>query len=176
MNGRHIYALISLIALTGCTVFTPKAAEPDEGARARVRVVGGGGDLVVTPDKQPGEAHGAFVAHSFLYTGARQTLGMPDNEEHSRSADEYYVIGDQDVQVSFNYNAIVPGDKFTPGRSEKCGPIDGQFHAVAGADYQVSAKFDPKSHGCVINVSSIISKDGHTVDFQPVPVMPRKLG
>lgn len=176
MNGRYFYALLSLIALSGCTTFTPKAAEPDEGARARVRVIGGGGDLVVTPDKQPGEAHGGFMAHSFLYTGARQTLGMPDNDEHSRSADEYYVIGDQGVQVSFNYNVIVPGDKFTPGRREKCGPIDGQFHAVAGADYQVSASFDPKSHGCVINVSSIVSKGGRTVEFQPVPVVPRKLG
>jgi len=176
MKGRIFYAVVSLVALSACTVFTPKAAEPTEGARARVRVIGGGGDLIVTPDQQPGEKHGGFVAHSFLYPGARQKLGIPDRNESTRSADEYYVIGDQDVRVYFNYDAIIPGDKFTPGRREKCGPLDGQFHAVAGMDYEVSASFDPKGPGCVINVTSIVEKDGRAVAYLPVPVKPRKLG
>jgi hypothetical protein len=176
MNTRNIYAVISLIALSGCTLFTPKASEPTDGLRARVRVIGGGGDLVVSPARQPGEIHGSFVAHSFLYPGARQKLGMPDRDQRTGSADEYYVVGDQDVRVYFKYDVILPGDKFTPGRREKCGPIDGEFHAAAGMDYEVSASFDPQHGGCVINVTSIVSKDGCAVAFLPVPIQRRKLG
>ncbi|WP_036116530.1 MULTISPECIES: hypothetical protein [Rhodanobacteraceae] len=128
----------------------------------------------MTPKRQPGGRHGGFVAHGVLYPGSRQKLGMPDHEEPTSWADEYYVEADQDVQVWFTYDLRTPGSKYAPGTRQSCGPVDGQFHVDEGADYEVSARVDAGMRGCFVDVKRIVELNGK-VYFLPVRVGPRVL-
>jgi hypothetical protein len=169
MLRKSFIAAAVMASLSACTVFVPKASEPDEGPRARIRVVGAAGDLIVTPQKQPGGRHGGFVSHGILYPGTRHKLGMPDREEPRKWADEYYVIADQDVQVYYYFDIVTPGNKYEPGARQTCGGINVDFHVDEGADYEVSARNDARK--CVVEVTRIVSLDGKTL-FLPVPLKP----
>lgn len=171
MLRKSFIAAAVLVSLSACTVFVPKATEPDEGPRARIRVVGAAGDLIVTPQKQPGGRHGGFVGHGLLYPGTRHKLGMPDHEEPTKWADEYYVMAGQDVQVYYYFDMVTPGNKYGPGTRQTCGGINVDFHVDEGADYEVSVRNEGAARECVVEVMRIISLDGKT-HFLPVPLRP----
>jgi hypothetical protein len=170
MFCKSFIAMVVMGSLSACTVFIPKATEPSEGPRARIRVIGASGELIVTPEKQPGGRHGGFVGHDVLYPGTRHKLGMPDREKPTRWADEYYVVADQNVHVYYHSDIVMPGNKYSPGTHNTCGN-SADFHVDEGADYEVSVREKGFAQGCVLEVMRIVNQDGKT-QFLPVLLKP----
>ncbi len=163
---------ICVLPLAGCiTLLTRTATEPTSGPRARIRVIGSGGDLLVTPERQPDGKRGSMIAHGFLWPGTRSRIGMPDGEDATKWADEYYVMADQDIVVTYDFRVDTPGTQYGPGTSQRCGPIDAKFHVAADEDYEVSAAVGPTR--CLIVVTRLIAVDGRVTLKVPVPLKPR---
>ncbi|UPG85505.1 hypothetical protein L2Y94_19730 [Luteibacter aegosomatis] len=163
---------VTAVMLSGCmTALLPKASEPTSGPRARIRLIGGAGDLMIRPEKQPGDKRGDMVAHGLLWPGNRARIGMPDDEEPTRLADEHYVIADQDIDAFFSFRMDTPGNKYEPGTIQKCGPIDAKFHVDDGGDYEVSSRITNKE--CFIVVRRLLAVNGRIVTKMPVMLKPR---
>lgn len=158
--------LLAISALSGCagigTQFRP-VAEPTDGARARLRVIGGGAFIKAVPGKScidwsspgAGTVIGGIVG-SNGYRG--RSLGMPDAPAKMDEAAELTVAAGEPFTL-----ALVTGSE----SSLSCF-IAGSFVPEAGKDYEARMQLDVRNKMCTMRLAEI------GANYHPLPVQRAK--
>lgn len=161
---KHLFILISAVAVSGCaSMFTP-ASEPKDGERARLRGVGGTFfvDQNVCGDR-PDLANGMFVYLNSPFW--QRSIGMPRGAMSTPVWGEMYIRADRQVQVTANYAA---------GRSN-CEAVS-YFKPEKNRDYEFTIGYSGHNpiagrSSCNLRVADITSGR----DRRPVQISREKL-